>query len=126
MPITPNTRFVGIEQELVDLVEKKSRLINEKTATYSLSEITASFRVTATAVLLQTNWTLVSGVYEQDIANTNILSTSYVVVIPSNADVAIVQAAEILPENQSSNGIVTIYSKNLPSADINVSLNIFI
>jgi hypothetical protein len=126
MPITPNTRFVGIENNLVDLVEKKSRILNQQIDTYPISDITSSFRITATDVLLQTGWSLVSGVYQQQLNNTNIQASSYVAVVPDNADVPIVQAAEVLPQNESFNGYVMIYSKNEPLSDINVTLNIFI
>jgi hypothetical protein len=126
MPITPNTRFVGIENNLVDLVEKKSRILNQQIDTYPISDITSSFRITATDVLLQTGWSLVSGVYQQQLNNTNIQASSYVAVVPDNTDVPIVQAAEVLPQNKSFNGYVMIYSKNEPLSDINVTLNIFI
>jgi hypothetical protein len=126
MPITPNTRFVGIESELVDLQERKSALVNKKTNTYSLDEMVAGFRLTDTTVLAQTDWNLNGGLYELQLNNANITATSYVVVIPFNSDITIVQAAELLPENDSFDGYVMVYSKNLPSADINVTLNIFI
>jgi hypothetical protein len=58
--------------------------------------------------------------------NGRITSDSYVAVIPFNADVAIVSAAGILPQNDSIDGGVIIYSTNLPSDDINVTLNIFL
>lgn len=124
--ITINTKFIGIEDNLVDLVEKKSRLLNDKTDAYSLSEITGAFRKTASATLLQAGWTLSLGLYEQTLTNSDIQSTSYVVVIPSNDDVAIVQEAELLPENESITNGVTVYSVNEPTADIDVTLIIFI
>lgn len=124
--ITINTKFIGIEDNLVDLVEKKSRLLNDKTDAYSLSEITGAFRKTASATLLQTGWTLSLGLYEQTLTNSDIQSTSYVVVIPSSDDVAIVQEAELLPENESITNGVTVYSVNEPTADIDVTLIIFI
>jgi hypothetical protein len=126
MPITINTKFIGIEDNLVDLVEKKSTLLNKQTDAYTLAEITGAFRKTANSTLLQANWTLVSGVYEQTLSNTDIQATSYVVVIPDNADVPIVQAAEILPQNESIAGGVKVFSENIPIADIAVTLIIFI
>jgi hypothetical protein len=126
MPITINTKFIGIEDNLVDLVEKKSTLLNKQTDAYTLAEITGAFRKTASSTLLQANWTLVSGVYEQTLSNTDIQATSYVVVIPDNADVPIVQAAEILPQNESIAGGVKVFSENIPIADIAVTLIIFI
>jgi hypothetical protein len=126
MPITENTRFIGIEKELTDLSPKRSKLINEKTDDYSLSDIMSAGRKSVPAVLDELQWTLVSGVYEQDIVNTFIKSTSYVAIVLSNADIAVAQAAEILPENESFDGFVRVFSKNLPLADINITLNIFI
>jgi len=75
--------------------------------------------------LLSTGWTLVSGLYEYDLANANITATSIVEVIPANADIATVKAAEILPETDSSTGSVKIYSTNAPTANIGVTINIF-
>jgi len=126
MPITENTRFIGIEKELTDLSPKRSRLINEKTDDYSLSDIMSAGRKSVPAVLDELQWTLVSGVYEQDIVNAFIKSTSYIAIVLSNADIAVAQAAEILPENESFDGFVRVFSKNLPLADINITLNIFI
>jgi hypothetical protein len=126
MPITENTRFIGIEKELTDLSPKRSKLINEKTDDYSLSDIMSAGRKSVPAVLDELQWTLVSGVYEQDIVNAFIKSTSYIAIVLSNADIAVAQAAEILPENESFDGFVRVFSKNLPLADINITLNIFI
>jgi hypothetical protein len=126
MPITENTRFIGIEKELTDLSPKRSKLINEKTDDYSLSDIMSAGRKSVPAVLDELQWTLVSGVYEQDIVNAFIKSTSYIAIVLSNADIAVAQAAEILPENESFDGFVRVFSKNLPLANINITLNIFI
>jgi len=71
------------------------------------------------------NWTLVSGLYEYDLSNANITANSIVEVIPENADIAIVKAAEILPGTDSSSGSVKIYSTNEPTADIGVTINIW-
>jgi len=75
--------------------------------------------------LVQANWTLVSGLYEYDLANANITATAIVDVIPDNTDIAIVKAAEILPRTESSTGSVKIYSTNEPTDDIGVTINIF-
>ena len=74
--------------------------------------------------LLSTGWTLVSGLYEYDLSNVNITADSIVEVIPANADVPTVKAAEILPETNSSSGSVKIYSVNAPTANISVTINI--
>jgi len=74
--------------------------------------------------LLDTGWTLDSGLYYYDLANVNITANSIVEVIPDNADVAIIKAAEVLPSTLSSLGNVRIWSTNEPTADIGVTINI--
>jgi hypothetical protein len=75
--------------------------------------------------LVAASWSLVSGLYEYNYSNVNILSTSIVDVIPANSTIAIVQAAQVLPATLSSAGSVKLYATNLPSADITVTFNIF-
>lgn len=75
--------------------------------------------------LTAANWTLVSGLYEYDLANANITATKFVEVIPDNATIEITKAAELLPTNISSAGSVKLYSKNLPTANIVVTINIY-
>lgn len=70
-------------------------------------------------------WDLVSGLYEYDYANANILSTSIVDVIPDNASIATVKAADIMPSTLSSAGSVKLYATNLPASNITVTINIF-
>lgn len=70
-------------------------------------------------------WSLVSGVYEASISDSNILSTSIVDVIPNNADAATVRTAQMLPRTDSSAGAVKIYSTNAPTATITFTINIF-
>ena len=70
-------------------------------------------------------WNLVSGLYEYDYANANILSTSIVDVIPDNLSVATVKAADIMPSTLSSAGSVKLYATNLPASNITVTVNIF-
>jgi len=74
--------------------------------------------------VLSSSFTLVSGVYEATISNVNILATSIVEVIPANSSYTVVKNAEFLPQTDSSVGAVKIYSINLPSSDIIVTLNI--
>jgi hypothetical protein len=124
--ITLNTKFIGIERDLVDLIEKKSGLVNDKQHPFSIKDISQAGRVVVDRILTVAGWTLVNGLYEQTLLNGRITSDSYVAVIPFNADVAIVSAAGILPQNDSIDGGVIIYSTNLPSDDINVTLNIFL
>ena len=70
------------------------------------------------------SWTLVAGLYEYDYANANITVNSIVDVIPANADIAIVKAAEVLPLTESSAGSVKLYATNAPTGDIGVTINI--
>lgn len=70
-------------------------------------------------------WSLVSGLYQYTYSNANILSTSIVDIIPANASITIVRDADILPANLSAAGSVTIYSTNLPTGNITVSINIY-
>lgn len=70
-------------------------------------------------------WILVSGYYEYTYSNANILSTSIVDVIPQNASISIVKAAEVLPSTSSASGSVKIYATNAPTADIIVTFNIY-
>ncbi|HAQ19607.1 MAG TPA: hypothetical protein DCR40_10310 [Prolixibacteraceae bacterium] len=70
------------------------------------------------------SWSLVSGLYEYDLANANITANSIVDVIPDNADISIVKAADILPKTVSSAGSVKLYSTNAPTGNIGVTINI--
>jgi hypothetical protein len=70
-------------------------------------------------------WSLVSGLYEYDISDANITASSIVDVIPNNADYATVVAAQLLPANLSSSGQVKIFANNLPTANFDVTINIF-
>ena len=81
--------------------------------------------ITATATLTTGSWSLVSGLYEQSVSNVNITATSIVDVIPDNAAFATVTAAQILPRTDSASGSVKVYSNNLPSANIGITLNIW-
>lgn len=68
------------------------------------------------------SWTLVSGFYEYDLANVNITATAAVDVIPARADIAIVKAADIMPETLSSAGSVKLYATNAPTGNIGVTI----
>jgi hypothetical protein len=70
-------------------------------------------------------WSLVSGLYEQDVSDSAITSASVVDVIPDNADIATVKTAEVLPKTVSASGSVKVYATNLPGADIGVTLTIW-
>jgi len=70
-------------------------------------------------------WSLVSGFYQWVYSNAAITSDSIVDMIPTNASIAIVKAADIMPTTTSASGTVTVYATNLPTADIIVNINIF-
>jgi hypothetical protein len=113
--LVPETRTLTINGTSYDLSSDRAWTI---TAGLTVTQVTP---VTLTAA----SWTLVSGLYEYDYSNAAILSTSIVDVIPLNSTIAIVQAAQVLPETLSSTGSVKLYANNLPTADITVSINIF-
>jgi hypothetical protein len=71
------------------------------------------------------SWSLVSGLYEYDLSNSNILATSIVDVIPDNANISIVQVAQVLPKTVSSAGSVKLYAVNAPTGNIGVTINIY-
>lgn len=75
--------------------------------------------------LISGSWSLVTGLYEYNLSNANILATSIVDVIPDNADIAIVQAAQVYPKTVSSAGFVKVYAKNAPTGNIGVTINIY-
>lgn len=126
MSLTKNSKIITIDPEWVDLVEKKSKQNQRQTEPASIGEIAGIMRKSATAVLLQTGWTDVSGTYEQVISNSEITANSFVIIVPDNADVPVVQAAEILPQNEATDGEVKVFSVNEPTDDINVTLQIFL
>jgi len=82
---------------------------------------TAPLQITSLS-LSSGSWSLVSGLYEYDLSNANITANSIVDVIPDNADIAIVKAAEILPRTDSSSGSVKIYATNTPTDDIGITI----
>jgi hypothetical protein len=75
--------------------------------------------------LLSANWSLNGSIYEYTLSHASILATSIVDVIPENADIAVVQAAQIYPKTLSSAGSVKLYSKNAPTGNIGVTINIY-
>lgn len=86
---------------------------------------TKAIQVTAVSVSTA-GWTLVSGFYEKSISDSNITASSIVDVIPDNASVSIVQAAEFTSLTTSAAGSVKVYAKNVPTAAITVTLNIWL
>ena len=72
--------------------------------------------------LVAANWALFSGLYEYDLADANITAAMVVDVIPENADITIVKAAEILPKTVSSAGSVKLYATNAPTGNVGVTI----
>lgn len=119
--VNPNAGTFGSTTKIpVIIVDGKGRVIGVTEET-----IAANITKQVTGItLLSTSWTLVTGLYEYDLANVNITATSIVDVIPENASIAIVKAADVLPKTISSAGSVKLYSTNAPTGDISVTINI--
>jgi hypothetical protein len=81
--------------------------------------------IQASATLTTAGWSLVSGLQEQVLSNANITASSSVDIIPNNADIDIVIAAQILPKTDAQSGGVKVYAKNLPTGNIGVTLQIW-
>ena len=81
--------------------------------------------VVTPVVVSNTGWNLVGGIYQKSISNAQIFTTSVVYIVPENADLNIVQNAEIYPKTLSGAGTVTIYAKTIPTGSFTITLNIF-
>jgi hypothetical protein len=81
-------------------------------------------QITGVTVTSQ-SWGLTGSIYSSSITNSNITVNTVVDIIPNNSDYNIVIAAQLLPQNISSNGEVTLFSINQPTDNINVTLNLF-
>lgn len=75
--------------------------------------------------LLDTGWTLDTGLYKYTYSDVDILATSIVDVIPRNSTIDIVIAAEMLPQVDTATGSVTIWCKNEPTSNISININIW-
>jgi hypothetical protein len=75
--------------------------------------------------LLVAGWSLVSGVYRNEITHESITADSVVDVIPANSTIEVVRVANVLPETNSEAGKVYVYAKNIPSGPIDVTINVF-
>jgi len=80
--------------------------------------------ISKTKTIAVGGWSLVSGLYEYDISDTDI-QNDIVMVVPANADFTIISDAELLPENNSGAGTVKIFANNLPTGDFDVTIIIF-
>lgn len=75
--------------------------------------------------LFGSGWTADSGIYKNTLSYGSILSTSIVDVIPNNASIPTVKAADMYPRTDSASGSVTVYSGNGTTGDIGVSIHIY-
>lgn len=100
--------------------------LESRSASEVLGDIGAMPRATQiTSISLASgSWSLVAGLYEYYYANAAITADTIVDVIPDNADIAVVKAAEILPKTVSSAGSVKLYSTNAPTGNIGVTMNL--
>lgn len=69
-------------------------------------------------------WVLDGGVYVYTFSNAMITSKRFVDVVPTIASMEVIKVAEIYPNTLSEAGTVKIYAKNVPTADIVVTINI--
>lgn len=106
-----------IYNEIINNTTNIYQSINQIISTNLTKQITGITLITA-------NWSLVAGLYEYTLSDVNITANSIVEVIPANTSIAIIKAAEILPETDSSAGSVKLYATNAPSGDISVTINI--
>lgn len=74
--------------------------------------------------LVVANWVTDGALKKYVLLNANITATSSVEVIPANTSYDILVAAEPMPETESATGTVTMWVKNVPTADIPVTINI--
>jgi hypothetical protein len=117
---TPATNTCGLYWNTGTSVWENLTPANARTAL----DVSKKILQVGSLTLTTAGWSLVSGLYEQDLAEANITATSIVDVIPDNADIATVIAAGILPRTDSAAGSVKVYSQNLPTANIGVTINI--
>lgn len=117
---TPATKTCGLYWNTGTSVWENLTPANARTAL----DVSKKILQVGSLTLTTAGWSLVSGLYEQDLAEANITAASIVDVIPDNADIATVIAAGILPRTDSAAGSVKVYSQNLPTANIGVTINI--
>ena len=118
-----------LEDTKVDLENTKADLEDTKIDLAELADTVeqkAEKPIVVTPVVVSnTGWNLVGGIYQKSISNAQIFATSVVYIVPENADLNIVQNAEIYPKTLSGVGTVTIYAKTIPTGSFTVTLNIF-
>jgi hypothetical protein len=72
--------------------------------------------------VLAASFALVGDLYEASISNENILASSSVDVVPASSTIAIVKAADFMPETVASSGSVKVFATNLPTDNFFVTL----
>jgi hypothetical protein len=117
---TPATNTCGLYWNAVSSVWENSTPANARTAL----DVSRKIQQISSLTLTTAGWSLVSGLYEQSLAQATITAASIVDVIPNNADIDVVIAAGVLPRTDSAAGSVKVYAKNLPTANIGVTINI--
>jgi hypothetical protein len=117
---TPATNTCGLYWNAVSSVWENLTPANARTAL----DVSKKILQVGSLTLTTAGWSLVGGLYEQDLAQASITAASIVQVIPNNADIATVIAAGILPRTDSAAGSVKVYAQNLPTANIGVTINI--
>jgi len=111
-----NKRYqTDLQQSYNDATSSIQTQLNSKLAVTQVTPVT----------LATAGWTLVSGLYTYVYSNVLITSASIVDVIPANINIAIVKAADVLPNTLSATGTVTLYATNAPTGDILVTINIY-
>ncbi len=84
-----------------------------------------SFLQIADTPIQITGWGTSNGLYYYRIGVSQIQVNSYVEIIPFNADLAIVQAMQLLPQLVSGLQYFDFYAKNLPTAIFHITINIW-
>lgn len=74
--------------------------------------------------LVVANWVADGALFKYVLSDASITATSSVEVIPDNASYDVLVVAEPRPRTESASGTVTMWVKNVPTADIPVTINI--
>ena len=75
-------------------------------------------------ILKVDDWVANGDIFSCTYKNPKILDTSIVDVVPFNEDIELVKAANFLPETVSEAGQVKVFAKQVPTADIRITVNI--
>lgn len=115
------------ETSLRAIIDNYNSVIKKVNTLWAKSSSASGITVTQISGIIvdTTDWTLISGFYEKIVSNASITASSVVDVIPENDSITIVQTAGLLPMTLSEIGTVKLYSANIPTGDITVTLNIW-